>query len=149
MKNDKLLLNDPNIEPTSDILKDVLKGSYNVFEELSSILTNEKYCLTMNWVYRKNIIEFGTKAWHCRVMYKKKTNFWLSAFDGYFRITFFFLDRHIEDISKLGTSEDCFELGKEFWAVPSVIFVPLTFYINSKEQFPDLLKIVEYKKISK
>ncbi|MCL2311658.1 MAG: DUF3788 domain-containing protein [Firmicutes bacterium] len=144
-----LRLTDPNIEPTVEVLKNVLGESYTVFEELSAILTNEKYCLTMNRNYHKNILAWGTKAWFCRVMYKKKTIFWLSAFDGYFRTTFFFLDRHIEGISKLETSEDSFRLGKEFWNVPNVIFVPFDFNIKSNEQIPDLLKIVEYRKRTK
>jgi len=141
-----LKLTDPNIEPTKEVLKNVLGESYTVFEELSAILTNEKYCLTMNWNYHKNILAYGIKAWFCRVMYKKKTIFWLSAFEGYFRTTFFFLDRHIEGISKLETSEDSFRLGKEFWAVPTVIFVPPDFNIKNNEQISDLLKIVEYRK---
>ncbi len=149
MKNNNKLplkLTDPNVEPTSEVLKNTLKESYHAYEELSAILTSEKYCLTMDWIFRKNILEMGTQAWHCRVVYKKKTIFWLSAFDGYFRTTFFFLDRHIEGINELGTNEDSFQLGKEFWAVPTIIFVPLYFDINSNEQFPDLLKIVEYRK---
>ena len=134
----KIPLNDPNIEPTSEILKNILEKSYYVYEELSSILTTE-YGLVMNWIYYKDF-----KGWLCRVMYKKKTNFWLSAWKGYFKSTFYFLERHLEGLSKLEIADDSFTLKKEWGKM-----LPVVFDIRSKEQFLDLLKVVVYKKAAK
>jgi hypothetical protein len=49
---ERSLLNDPNIQPTSKILKKALGENYIAFNELSTILTNE-YGLTMDWIYYK------------------------------------------------------------------------------------------------
>jgi hypothetical protein len=148
MRN-KPLFNDKNIEPTKDEIKSVLKDSYTVFEELSEILTSEKYSLTMNFNFHKNIIDTNTNAWYFRVVNKKKTIFWLSFCENYFVITFFFLTRHLEDIGNLGANDDSFVIGKEFWRDPKVIYIPLTFEINSKEQIADLLKVVKFRIKSK
>ncbi|MCL2039883.1 MAG: DUF3788 domain-containing protein [Bacteroidetes bacterium] len=135
MENNKPLLNEPEIEPTDEVLKPILKESYIAFEKLSEILTN-KYSIIMDWKYYKD-----SKAWLCKVAYKKKTIFWLSIWEGYFKISFFFLERHLEGITKLGTNENSFELAKEWGKM-----IPLIFNIYTEEQFSDLLKIVEYKK---
>ncbi|MCL2039682.1 MAG: DUF3788 domain-containing protein [Bacteroidetes bacterium] len=142
----KPLLSDPNVKPTNKMLKNILGKSYSVFEELSAILTNEKYSLTLNWNYHKNIIGPDTSAWYCRVMFKKKTTFWLSISEGYFVITFFFLVRHLAEINQLETSKNSFIVGEEFSRDPKVVYFPLVFTINSNEQFNDLLKIVDFKK---
>ena len=135
MQENKPLLNEPEIQPTSNVLKNVLNESYNAFDELSAILTND-YSLTMDWKYYKD-----SKAWLCKVAYKKKTIFWLSVWDGYFRTSFFFLERHLEGITKLAIDKNSFELAKEWGNM-----IPLIFNIYSSNQFSDLLKIIEYKK---
>lgn len=135
MEKQKPLLNNPEIEPTKEVLSDVLKESYVTFEELSKVLINE-YALTMDWKYYKD-----GKAWLCKVAYKKKTIFWLSIWDGSFSTSFYFLERHLEGITKLEVNANNFKLGKEWGKM-----LPLTFNINSKEQLPDLLKMVAYKK---
>jgi hypothetical protein len=123
MQENRPLLNKPEIQPTADVLKNVLKESYNAFEELSTILTNE-YNFTMNWKYYKD-----SKAWLCKVAYKKKkTIFWLSVWDGYFRTSFYFLESHLDN----------FTLKKEWGKM-----VPIIFNVYSSEQFPDLLKMIE------
>lgn len=129
------LLNEPEIEPTNEVLKNTLKKNYIVFEKLSEILIN-RYSITMNWKYYKD-----SKAWLCKVAYKKKTIFWLSVWEGYFQISFYFLERHLEGIAKLETNENSFKLAKEWGKM-----IPLIFNIYAEYQFTDLLKIVEYKK---
>ena len=131
------LLNEQSIFPSEEILKNVLAESYAVFEELSATLTNEGVVLA--WKYYKD-----SKAWLCNASYKKKTIFWLSAWNGYFRTSFFFLERHLEGINALGIAENSFTLAKEWGKM-----IPLLFSIRSKEQIPDLLKMVEFKKGAK
>jgi len=136
MQENKLLLTEnPEIEPTADVLQSDLKESYTTFEELSAILTDE-HSLTMTWKYYKD-----SKAWLCKVAYKKKTNFWLSVWDGYFKTSFFFLERHLEGIANLETTKNSYRFEKEFGKM-----IPIVFDIKSSNQLSDLLKMVEYKK---
>ena len=137
MANEKPLLNEPEIFPTNEILKETLKKSYTVFEELSAILTEQG--LTFNWKYYND-----SKAWLCKVSFKKKTVFWLSAWNGFFKTSFFFLERHLEGIAALQMNENNFTIEKEWGKM-----IPLLFDISKSEQLADLLRVVEFKKKAK
>jgi len=136
MQENKPLLNNPEIYPTADVLQSVLKESYIAFEELSAIVINN-HSLHLDWKYYK----CADKGWHCKFIQKKKTIFWLTAEDGYFRMTFWFLERHLEGITKLDIDEDSFRVGKEWW-----VSIPMIFDVFSSKQFPYILKMIEYKK---
>lgn len=137
MQNEKPQLNIPEIFPTEEILKNILAGSFPAFEELSTILSNEG--LTFDWKYYND-----SKAWLCKVSHKKKTVFWLSAWNGYFQTSFFFLERHLEGIAALEIDETAFTIEKEWGKM-----IPLIFKISQREQLPDLLKMTGFKKIQK
>ena len=130
------LLNDPSIEPTSEVLKDVLQESYSTYKKLSETLTSDLYCITMDWKYYKD-----SKSWLCKVAFKKKTLFWLSVWNGYFKTSFFFLERHLEGITKLDINEESFVFAKEWGKMFPVIFT-----IHEEDQISDLLKMIEYKR---
>jgi len=132
------LLNDSAIFPTNEILKKILGKSYAVFTEMSENLT-KNYGLNFEWRYYKD-----SKAWLCKVAYKKKTVFWLSVWDGFFRTNFYFLERHLEGIAAIETDENSFRIEKEWGKM-----IPLFFFIFEKKQLADLYKIVEFKKNAK
>ena len=132
------LLREPEIFPSKEILKDVFGEVYAVLEELETTLTNE-FALTFDWRYYNDC-----KSWLCKVSHKKKTVFWLSVWEGYFKTSFFFLERHLERIAALEIDENCFALEKEWGKM-----IPLVFNINNKKQFHDLLKVIEFKKKAK
>jgi hypothetical protein len=137
MANERPLLNDREIFPTSEILKETLKESYPVFEELSATLTAQGVML--DWKYYND-----SKSWLCKVSFKNKTVFWLSVWDGYFMTSFYFLERHLEGILALGIDNSHYTLEKEWGKM-----IPLRFNISKKKQLPDLLKVVGYKKKAK
>ncbi len=137
MANERPLLNEPEIFPTSEVLKETLKESYAVFEELSAVLIEQGTAL--DWKYYND-----GKAWLCKVSCKKKTVFWLSVWEGYFRTSFFFVERHLEGIMALGIDNTHYILEKECGKM-----IPLLFDISKREQLPDLLKMVEYKNKAK
>jgi len=138
MSNERPLLNEPEIFPTVEILKGILGKSYAVFEELSKKLT-EEFGITFVWHYYRD-----SKAWLCKVAYKKKTIFWLSAWNGYFKTSFYFMERHLEGITALGIDDSRFTTEKEWGKM-----IPVIFNISKSEQLPDLLKMVVFKKNSK
>ena len=137
MSNEKPLLNKPEIFPTNEVLKDVLGESYAVFEEFSALLTNEG--LVSDWKYYND-----SKAWLCKVSNKNKTVFWLSVWNGYFKTSFFFMERHLEGIMALEIDDTHFTIEKEWGKM-----IPLLFSISKSEQLPDLLKMIEFKKKAK
>jgi hypothetical protein len=133
------LLREPETFPSKEVLKRTLGKVYNVLEELELILTHDNYSLTFDWRYYKD-----SKAWLCKVSHKKKTVFWLSVWDGFFRTSFYFLERHLNGIAALQTNENSFTIKKEWGKM-----LPLIFNINNKKQFPDLFKVIEFKKKAK
>ncbi|MCK7541544.1 MAG: DUF3788 domain-containing protein [Marinilabiliales bacterium] len=90
------LLRDPDTPPSEDLLRSVLKSSYPAFEEMMEVITGAGYGLEPQWNYYKD-----GKAWLCKVVFKKKTVFWLSVWDGYFKAGFYFVERHCPGILEL------------------------------------------------
>jgi hypothetical protein len=117
-------------------LSDALGKSYSVLEELETQLIQNESVITFNWHYYKD-----SKGWLCKVSHKKKTVFWLSIWNGFFKTSFFFLERHLESIAALEIDENSFTIEKEWGKM-----IPIIFNINSKKQIPDLLKMTELKK---
>ena len=130
------LLREPEIFPSKEVLKDILGDVFDVLNELETILIQDKFALTFNWHYYKD-----GKSWLCKVCYKKKTVFWLSVWEGFFKTSFFFLERHLEGIAALQTDENSFTIEKTWGKM-----IPLIFSINDIKQFSDLLKVIEFKK---
>ena len=133
------LLKEPEIFPSKEILKNALGKVYSVLEELETRLAQDEFGLTFDWKYYKD-----SKAWLCKVCHKKKTVFWLSVWEGFFKTSFFFLERHLEGIAALKTDENSFVIKKEWGKM-----IPLIFNITDQKQFPDLLKIIKFKKAAK
>ena len=133
------LLREQEITPSKEVLKDALGNVYGVLEELEWQLTQKEFACTFDWTYYKD-----SKAWLCKVSHKKKTVFWLSVWEGYFKTSFFFLERHLEGIAALELGEDSFILEKEWGKM-----IPVICNVSNKKQFPDLLKLIKFKKEAK
>ena len=133
------LLREQEIFPSKEALQNALGGVYEVLEALETQLTQPEFDLTFDWNYYKD-----SKSWLCKVVHKKKTIFWLSVWNGFFKASFFFLGRHLEGIADLDINDNNYTLEKEWGKM-----FPLIFCINKKEQLPDLLKLVTFKKASK
>ena len=131
---EKMLLKEPEFFPSKEVLSAALGNMYSVFEEFETLLINE-CALTFSWHYYKD-----SNGWLCKVAHKKKTVFWLSVWEGYFRTTFFFLERHLEGIAALEIDDRSFEIKKEWGKM-----IPFIFNIKDKKQFPDVLKMVRFK----
>jgi hypothetical protein len=132
-------LKDPQILPSSEVLSEVLGVSYPVFDELIKVTTDPAIGLVFDWHYYND-----GKAWLCKVVFKKKTVFWLSAWDGYFKTTFYFTEKNCAGIFEMDIDET---IKKEFSDdKPIGKLLPLTIEMKQIEQLPDLLKIIGYKK---
>jgi len=133
------LLKNPEIFPSKDVLRNALGNVYGVMEELENRLTQYEFALTFDWNYYND-----GKSWLCKVCHKKKTVFWLSIWEGFIQIGFFFLERHLEGIAALPIDDNSFKMEKQIGKM-----FPLIFRIHKQEQIEDLLKMVEFKKKAK
>lgn len=133
------LLRDQHIFPSAEVLKSALKDSYEVYEELIQTITNTQYGLNIEWNYYKD-----GKAWLCKVQHKKKTIFWLSVWDQFFKTGFYFTKKNCPGVVALDIKKSLKEKLNNSKSIGKLI--PLTIDLNKKAQLKDVLTIIEYKK---
>jgi len=136
----QMLLRNPDIYPSNEVLENMLGDTvYNALESFIQTVINNEYELIPEWKFYND-----GKAWFCKIIYKKKTILWLSVWEGFFRIGFYFTEKHIEgilalDISK--TIKDDFVQAK-----PVGRLLPMVIDVSKEEQLEDILAVVRYKK---
>lgn len=133
------VLKDPAISPSNKVLETTLGKSYAAYEELMNIVEGDVFELTPNWNYYND-----GKAWLCKVQFKKKTVFWLSVWNQYFKLGFYFTEKNGKGIFDLDIDEVIKKEFKEHKPVGKLL--PLVLSITKKAQLKDALKIIEYKK---
>ncbi|MBK5722120.1 DUF3788 family protein [Dysgonomonas sp. Marseille-P4677] len=136
----QMLLRDPEIFPSNEVLRNALGNSvYNVLESFIETVTNEKYGLTIEWRFYND-----GKAWLGKLVHKKKTILWLSVWNGFFKTSFFFTEKHLEAISALDISE---KIKEEFCTAKSVgKLIPMLINVNESSQLTDIFTIILFKK---
>ncbi len=139
---ENMLLREQEIAPSADVLNDVLGDVYPAYETFIKDAAGDTVGLTYEWRYYND-----GKAWLCKVSHKKKTVCWLSVWDGFFQLSFFLLERHLEAIDAL----DIAEVVKEDFVQQKAIgkLLPMIFRIRSVDQLPDVMKVIEFKKKAK
>lgn len=132
-------LTDPAVSPSKKVLEHALGKAYPAYEELINMVTGNNYELTPLWHYYND-----GKAWLCKVQFKKKTVFWLSVWDKYFKMAFYFTEKNSKGIFELSIDESIKKSFSEHKLTGKLL--PLVLAITKKAQLKDALKIIEYKK---
>lgn len=137
----EILLRDKDTEPTVEVLKSALGNEvYDIYGEFTGNV--ESIGIKLQWRYYND-----GKAWLCKAVWKKKTVFWLSVWDGLFKTTVYFTEKTRTGIEDLSVSRSIKE--RILSAEPTGKLVPLTFDISNSDQIADLYTIIEYKKALK
>lgn len=133
------LFRDENIEPVLPVLEAVLsKELYGVYLHLMEI-TQSDLDLQPEWRYYKD-----GKVWLCKFVYKKKTILWLSLWETYIKVSFYFTEKTRDGIFNLSIDES---LKADFRnTTPIGKLIPLILDIRKDEQLSDFGVIIEYKK---
>ncbi|WP_291586684.1 DUF3788 family protein [Bacteroides sp.] len=130
-------LRDENILPTQEILETILCDSYPAFEELNTLLITME--IRPEWNYYKD-----GKAWLCKMMFRKKNMGWLHIYDGFFRVSFFFMERHLTAIADLNISD---YIKEDFYKMkPIGKLLPMSIVVGNKEKLEDVLTVLRFKK---
>lgn len=139
---DTQLLREQEVFPSEEILKQSFGGIYPAYEWLMETVTGAEYGLTAEWNYYKD-----GRPWLCKVTLKKKTVFWLSVWESWFQISFYFIEKHLEKIAALDIDE---KIKEDFCRQKPVgKLIPMIFKISHEEQLGDLLKMISFKKALK
>lgn len=132
-----MVLNNPDLYPDERVLNEALsENGLNFYNKLLKTITLKSGMgLTCEWHYYKD-----GKSWLCKVANKKRTIFWLSVWEGYFKVSFYFTEKHKQGICDLAISD---VIKQQFLsAKPVGKLIPLTIDINSIKQLPDLIEII-------
>lgn len=137
------LLRDKNVFPTPDVLEKALgKRGCAAWTELLDTLTGEDYGLAFEWRFYND-----GKAWLGKATYKKKTIFWLSVYEGFFRTNFYFTEKTRGGVLELNIDGKIKATFAEVEAAGRMVQLPLL--ISTKRQIKDALELIRYKKTLK
>ncbi len=131
------LLKEARLQPSDDVLTNVMgKKLFAIYKNIHLVLSEMQ--LMGEWQYYKD-----QKAWLFKIQHKTKTVAWLSVWDGYMLVTFYFTDKTAPGVLLLsvnGEIKNAFQQSK-----PVGKLIPLTLEVYSNKQLANLGKIIEYK----
>lgn len=150
MNNAQQLLRDPNIVPTVEVIADGLGTTNNVYIKFIDEL--KKYDISlMEWRYYND-----GKAWLSKGEYKWTTSrgtnkvkpmFWLSIWDGFFKVSFFFSEKTRDQLLSLSISEGTKEMIKSIKPNGDKMkFLSIIFDVDNVKQFNDIFVLSQFRK---
>jgi hypothetical protein len=134
---DRPHLNDPGQYPDDTVLAAHLGPAKAVWDELVDGAAAAVEGAELRWRYYQD-----GKAWLCRVTRKDKTICWVSVWDGFFKTTFYFGEKHHEAIEQLDVDD---ALKSAYASSPGGKLRPLTVEVADRARLPDLYALMRYK----
>ena len=132
-------LTDSSIFPADDVLEKILGKVYPIYGNLMESITAPEIGLVHEWRYYKD-----SNSWLCKVSFKKKTVFWISVWNKYFQMGFFFTEKTKTGIMELPIDDN---IKTEFQKAKALgKLIPLSIQVTKKKQIKDILELVKYKK---
>lgn len=149
MQSPNQLFRDPDTEPTGDVLAQALAEANNAYVKFVSELENRN--IELVWRYYTD-----GKSWLAKGLYqwtgvrggkKEMTVFWLSIWDGFFKVSIFVPEKCREDISRLPLTEEVKQMIADAKQMGNQLrYFPLVFEIRSDEMFSVLFELMDFKK---
>ena len=146
--SEQQLLRDQSIEPTAEIIAEGLDSAYDAYQKFTKGLV--PYEVQVDWNYYKD-----GNAWLGKGLYKwttsrgtakEKTVFWLSIWEGLFKVTFFLPEKYREDALNLPLNKEAKKMVKEAKQMGKLKFSPLIFDMDSDKLLDDIFTLVEFRK---
>ena len=149
--NEQQLLCNPDIPPTSEIIAEGLGAASSVYVKFIEGLKDYGITL-MDWRFYND-----GKAWLSKGEYKWTTPrgankvkpiFWLSIWEGFFKVSFFFSTSVLIELQNLLISQETKEIITN--AKPmgkSMRFIPVVIDIKTDQQLSDVYTIAQFRKL--
>ena len=149
MQSPKQLLRNPGTEPTGDVLAQALAEANDAYVKFVSELKNHN--IELIWRYYTD-----GKSWLAKGLYqwtgvrggqKESTVFWLSIWDGFFKVSIFVQEKYREEISRLPLSEEVKQMIADARQMGNRLrYFPLVFDMRSDEMFGSLFELMDFRK---
>ncbi|HOD92246.1 MAG TPA: DUF3788 family protein [Clostridia bacterium] len=142
------LLRNPYIQPTSEVIKEALGDANSIYIRFIDELT--KYNIDLEWRYYTD-----GKAWLAKGLYTQKgvrggknvtTVFWLSIWNGFFKVSIFVPEISRKDALNLPLSNQVKQMITDAKQMGKLKFLPVIFDFYTDELFEDVFTLVEVKK---
>jgi hypothetical protein len=135
---DTPVLYDKNIFPDDIVLKKYLGSTKKIYDSFITFLSEKNKECIIEWNYYND-----GKSWLCKVVKKKKTICWISIWNKYFKVGFYFGLKYDEEIRKLNINE---MLKKKYFETKTIGKIrPLGIKVTESGQLHDIKKIIEFK----
>ena len=145
------LLRDSDIEPTSEMIAEGLGAANSAYIKFIDGLHSHN--IQVDWRYYND-----GKAWLGKGLYKWTTSrgtekettvFWLSIWDGFFKVSIFIPEKVREDALKLSLDAEIKEMIKGSKQIGKLKFFPLVFDLSSEKLLDEIYTLVDFKKTMK
>lgn len=137
---DRPLLNNPDIYPTNGIINATLNKCGEVYQHFAGKLPEHN--IALEWRYYND-----GKSWLGKAVSKKKTVFWVSVWDGFFRTSFYFTEKTRKGISALPVSDDIKSQIENASVVGKLVLLFVD--VTSTAQLDDIFTLIVYKQSCK
>ena len=143
-----LLLRNPDIKPSMDVIAKALGEANSAYIAFISKLANHD--IQLEWRYYND-----GKAWLAKGLYKwtgvrggknETTIFWLSIWDGFFKVTIYVPEKARADVSSLPLDDEIKLMIADSKQMGKLNYFPLVFNIYSDEMFKGFFSLADYKK---
>jgi len=145
------LLREPNIIPTTKIIAKALGSANNAYAKFTKQL--QSHNIQTNWRYYND-----GKAWLGKGLYKwtstrgtakETTAFWLSIWDGFFKITIYIPEKYRADALNLSLNNEMRKIIEDAKQIGKLKFFPLTFDLCSDILFDEIFTLIDFRKTLK
>lgn len=144
------LLRNPNVVPTSEIISEGLGSVSGVYTKFIERLKQYDVSL-MDWRFYND-----GKAWLSKGEYKWTTKrgtnkvkplFWLSIWEGFFKVSFNFKLETKEELLNLPISDESKDIIKNAEASGKTMkFIPVIFDVDDEKQLNDIYVLMQFRK---
>lgn len=148
MRSTEQLLRNPDIEPSSDVIAKALGEANNTYIKFAGELGNHD--IQLEWRYYND-----GKAWLAKGLYKwtgvrggqnEKTVFWLSVWEGYFKVTIYFPEKSRTDVLSLPLDNEVKLVIADSRQMGKLNYFPLVFDLRSDEMFEAVFLLADFRK---
>jgi hypothetical protein len=142
------LLRNPDIEPSSGVIAKALGEANNAYIKFINELTSHD--INLEWRYYND-----GKAWLAKGLFKwkgvrggqnEKTVFWLSIWDGFFKVTIYFPEKARADVLSLPLDNEVKQTIAASQQMGKLKYFPIVFDLCSDEMFEAFFLLADFRK---
>jgi hypothetical protein len=146
--NVEQMLRNHDIEPSSDVIAKALGESNNAYIKFIKELTSHD--IHLEWHYYND-----GKAWLAKGLFKwkgvrggqnEKTVFWLSIWDGFFKVTIYLPEKVHTDVLSLPFDNEIKQMIEASQQMGKLKYFPIVFDVWSDEMFDSIFLLADFRK---